>query len=150
VRRAQVRIVATCALAMSALALLAASLSPEPSSPVAVTPPPASFKLTENELLDSFQDQPVALVTWPDDGSNCWPSLIPRLGAASKEWPAFYLAGTWVHCQSSFSFRKESCFAFSFATVRACSFSEGSKRRIAGALGDPAPAKVKNWPRPGP
>ncbi len=66
VRRAQVRIVATCALAMSALALLAASLSPEPSSPVAATSPPASFKLTENELLDSFQDQPVALVTWPD------------------------------------------------------------------------------------
>jgi hypothetical protein len=65
-RRSQVRIVAACALTMSALAILAACLSPGYSSPVAVTAPPVSFKLTENELLDSFSDQPVALVTWPD------------------------------------------------------------------------------------
>ncbi|HWB01998.1 MAG TPA: hypothetical protein VG796_03175 [Verrucomicrobiales bacterium] len=65
----QCRIAAVCVLTMTALAMLAARLAPtaEKPAPVAVTPPVKSFKISGNELLDSFpEDQPVALVTWPD------------------------------------------------------------------------------------
>jgi hypothetical protein len=67
-RRAQYRIAAVCALTLTALAMLAGHLAPirKSSPPVAVTPPAQSHQLTSDELLDSFPDQPIALVTWPD------------------------------------------------------------------------------------
>lgn len=50
------------------IALIAAGLHfrPQEKPTVAVTDPPRSIMLTPNELLDSFGDQPVALITWPD------------------------------------------------------------------------------------
>jgi hypothetical protein len=67
-RRMQFRLAAISTLAMAALGMLAACLTPDggPPSLVAVTPPADSHKLTGEELLDSLSDQPVALVTWPD------------------------------------------------------------------------------------
>jgi hypothetical protein len=64
-RRTQYRTAGVCVLTVTALAMLAARLMPG-HPPLAVNAPQESSKLTENELLDSFPGQPVALVTWPD------------------------------------------------------------------------------------
>lgn len=47
-----------------ALRLLPTGETATPPEEAAVTPP--SPMLTKQELLDSFGDQPVALITWPD------------------------------------------------------------------------------------
>ena len=56
------------AAAVIIIALIAGVLRdpPQEKHAVAVTSPSRSIMLTQNELLDSFGDQPVALVTWPD------------------------------------------------------------------------------------
>ena len=65
--RAQLRTLTVSALLV---AFVAGVLHFRPrEKPVIVTTPgeaPPSTMLTKNELLDSFGDQPVALVTWPD------------------------------------------------------------------------------------
>jgi hypothetical protein len=56
-------------VASAAAAVLAAAFLSLPSRPRATGTaqvPATSPMLTQNELLDSFGDQPVALVTWPD------------------------------------------------------------------------------------
>jgi len=45
--------------------------------PVAQAPAP-SVMLTQNELLDSFGDEPVALITWPDGRQQLLAIARPR------------------------------------------------------------------------
>ena len=66
------RRVQTRAFAVSALAVIAVTAAvrfmpaPSPAPVIVSTPPAPTVMLTKSELLDSFGDQPVALVTWPD------------------------------------------------------------------------------------
>jgi hypothetical protein len=66
-RRTQRRALAAGAIAVAAIAAGIRFL-PHESAPshVVTIEPRLSSMLTESELLDSFGDQPVALVTWPD------------------------------------------------------------------------------------
>lgn len=58
------------ALGASALIIIGIAVGPcfqqEQKPAIAATAPPNSAMLTPKELLDSFGDRPVALVTWPD------------------------------------------------------------------------------------
>lgn len=76
-RRRMLRNTASTALALALIAAgLGLLLRPEPELPTAITtqpqPPPV---LTGEELLDSFGEQPVALVTYPD-GSQRLLSIV--------------------------------------------------------------------------
>jgi len=65
-RKAQFRAFAVSAIGLAGIAAGIRFFPRESSpSPVAVEPARPAM-LTKNELLDSFGDQPVALVTWPD------------------------------------------------------------------------------------
>lgn len=68
-RRRQYLQACTGAAAIILTTLLAIRLSPNPNSitaPETAGTKASSPMLTKNELLASFGDQPVALVTWPD------------------------------------------------------------------------------------
>lgn len=67
-RRRMLRNTASTALALALIAAgLGLLLRPEPQLPPALTTqPPPTPVLTGEELLDSFGEQPVALVTYPD------------------------------------------------------------------------------------
>jgi hypothetical protein len=64
-RRAQRRSAAAGALGIVAAAL-GLRLVRESPAPHTAVEPAGSPMLSQNELLDSFGDQPVALITWPD------------------------------------------------------------------------------------
>lgn len=64
-RRAQHRALGAVALVI-ALSAGALHYKPREKPAIAVIDPPRSTVLTKKELLDSFGDQSVALVTWPD------------------------------------------------------------------------------------
>jgi|GEM_PF-5616160 len=65
-RKAQRRALAVSALSIAAV-VAGIRFPPRESPEQSVAVEPArSTMLTESELLDSFGDQPVALVTWPD------------------------------------------------------------------------------------
>ncbi len=97
-RQAVLRTAALCMPAAAGLCILAARLLPGKESPpalppVALTVPPVPeaappsgakpLKLNGEELLDSFPDQPVALVTWPD-GRQQLLAITPRTQTARK------------------------------------------------------------------
>jgi hypothetical protein len=83
-RRTRRQAVAATAVGFVAIATAIGLLTHELPIPSPIGEPSRTPDLTQSELLDSFGDQPVALVVWPDGRQQLLAIASPPIGSTPR------------------------------------------------------------------